>query len=60
MGFVVHFKVEIATKLLKRFTRFDSGDEFTVNKKLWFVLKRSRGKLFDPKGGTFVHPNNHI
>ena len=33
MDLIVHFKVEMATKVCEGITRYDSGDSFTINNK---------------------------
>ena len=41
MDLVVHFEVEIATKVFEGITKFYCGDNFIINKQLRSVLERT-------------------
>ena len=60
MDFIVHVKVDKATKLFYGITRFDCGGKLIISKKLWFMLERMGRKLLDPKRHTFIHSDDHI
>ena len=60
MDLVVHFKVEIATRVFEGITRVDCRDNFIVDKQLRCVLERTGRKFLDPNRHTFIHSDNHV
>ena len=60
MDLVVHFKVEIATKVFDGITRFDCGDNIIIYTQLRLILERLRRKFLDPKCHTFIHSDDHV
>ena len=60
MVIVVHFKIENATEIFKRFAAFDGRNKSRVNEDFWLKLKRACGKFPNSKGTAFVNPDEHI
>ena len=60
MDLVVHFTVEIATKVFEGITKFDFGENFIIYRQLRFVLEGTGRKSLDPKRHKFIHSANDI
>ena len=60
MVIVVHFKIEKATEIFKRFAVFDGRNKSRVNEDFKLKLKRACGKFLNSEETAFVNPDEHI
>ena len=60
MVIVIHFKIEKATEISKRFAVFDGRNKSRVNEDFRLKLKRAWGKFLNSKESAFVKPDKHI